>query len=179
LVVCGRRLQSEPDLANQATRSRLENAVARHACARLARALLEVYLWARERDGRPPHIVLDIDSTDDPTHGAQEGSAYHGYYGQHIAGTDVGPIRSVSARSWVVISIHPHQHKPADAAVRVVPRADHALVALQHCRLYAHAALGRADGQLELVLRRDVARVRRVMVPPRRDETAHMALAQG
>src|SRR5205823_2951158 len=24
------------------------------------------------------------DSTDDPTHGAQEGTAYHGYYGQHM-----------------------------------------------------------------------------------------------
>jgi hypothetical protein len=27
--------------------------------------------------------VLDLDGTDDPTHGAQEGSAYHGYYRQH------------------------------------------------------------------------------------------------
>jgi hypothetical protein len=28
--------------------------------------------------------VLDLDGTDDPTHGAQEGSAYHGYYRQHM-----------------------------------------------------------------------------------------------
>jgi len=28
--------------------------------------------------------VLDIDSTDDPTHGAQEGTAYHGYYRPHM-----------------------------------------------------------------------------------------------
>jgi Transposase DDE domain group 1 len=28
--------------------------------------------------------VLDLDRTDDPTHGAQEGSAYHGYYNQHL-----------------------------------------------------------------------------------------------
>ena len=34
--------------------------------------------------GRPARILLDIDSTDDPTHGHQEGSAYHGYYGQHM-----------------------------------------------------------------------------------------------
>jgi hypothetical protein len=80
-------------LASQPTNSRLENAVDRHACARLAHALLEVYLRAREQDGRPPQIVLDIDSTDDPTRGAaQEGTADHGYYGQHMAGTDVGPI---------------------------------------------------------------------------------------
>ena len=45
---------------------------------------LHVYLLQRARGGRPRHIVLDIDSTDDPTHGQQEGAAYHGYYGQHM-----------------------------------------------------------------------------------------------
>jgi hypothetical protein len=44
----------------------------------------EVYLREREREGIPTHIVLDLDGTADPTHGAQEGSAYHGYYRQHM-----------------------------------------------------------------------------------------------
>jgi hypothetical protein len=83
-LVCGRRPESDGDLASQPTLSRLENAVDRHACARLAHALLYTYLRAREQDGLPTHIVIDIDSTDDPTHGAQEGTAYHGYYGQHM-----------------------------------------------------------------------------------------------
>jgi len=83
-LMCGRRPQSEADLASQPTISRLENAVDRHACVRLAHALLDVYMRARERDGRPAHLLIDIDSTDDPTHGAQEGTAYHGYYGQHM-----------------------------------------------------------------------------------------------
>src|ERR687883_658581 len=83
-LVCGRRPESEADLASQPTLSRLENAVDRHACAQLAHALLAMYLRAREQDGRPAHLVIDIDSTDDPTHGAQEGTAYHGYYGQHM-----------------------------------------------------------------------------------------------
>ena len=83
-LVCGRRPESDRDLASQPTLSRLENAVDRHACGRLAHALLAVYLRAREQGGRPSHILLDIDSTDDPTHGAQEGTAYHGYYGQHM-----------------------------------------------------------------------------------------------
>ena len=83
-LVCGRRPESDPDLASQPTLSRLENAVDRHACGRLAHALLAVYLRAREQDGPPAHILLDIDSTDDPTHGEQEGSRYHGYYGQHM-----------------------------------------------------------------------------------------------
>ncbi len=82
-LVCGRLPASGPDLASQPTFSRLENAPSATACYRLAVALGEVYLRERERDGVPTHIVLDLDGTDDPTHGEQEGSAYHGYYRQH------------------------------------------------------------------------------------------------
>src|SRR6476619_1114443 len=83
-LVCGRLPDSDPDLASQPTFSRLENAFSARDCYRLAVALGEVYLAERERDGVPVHIVLDLDSTDDPTHGAQEGSAYHGYFRQHM-----------------------------------------------------------------------------------------------
>ena len=31
-----------------------------------------------------PRILLDLDGTDDPAHGEQEGVAYHGYYRQHM-----------------------------------------------------------------------------------------------
>jgi hypothetical protein len=31
----------------------------------------------------PPEIILDVDATDDPTHGQQTLSGYHGYYRQH------------------------------------------------------------------------------------------------
>jgi Transposase DDE domain group 1 len=86
-VVCGRR-PHEPtaDLASQPTLSRLENAVDRRACYRLARALVAIYLQQREgADGQAPtHVLLDLDSTADPTHGEQEGSRYHGYYQQHM-----------------------------------------------------------------------------------------------
>lgn len=75
----------DAELASQPTLSRLENAVNARACYRLAEALLEVYLAARERlTGSPTHLLLDRDATDDPTHGEQEGSAYHGYYRQHM-----------------------------------------------------------------------------------------------
>ncbi len=33
---------------------------------------------------RPSKIILDLDSTDDHTHGQQEFSFYHGYYRNHI-----------------------------------------------------------------------------------------------
>jgi hypothetical protein len=84
-LLCGRLPETDADdLASQPTFSRLENAVDRHACYRLAEALVEVYLYERERDGVPDRLVLDLDGTDDPTHGDQEGTAYHGYYHQHM-----------------------------------------------------------------------------------------------
>ena len=82
--VCGRLPVAGAALASQPTLSRLENAVDRTACYRLAVALGQVYLAERERVGRPTRILLDLDSTDDPTHGEQEGTAYHGYFGQHM-----------------------------------------------------------------------------------------------
>jgi hypothetical protein len=82
--VCGRLPESGADLASQPSLSRLENAVDSKACYRLALALLSTYLRERERTGRPRRILLDMDSTDDPTYGDQEGTAYHGYYRQHM-----------------------------------------------------------------------------------------------
>jgi hypothetical protein len=71
-------------LASQPTLSRLENAVDRKTCYRLAVALVELYLRERERDGVPTCIRLDLDGTDDPIYGTQEGGAYHGYFRQHM-----------------------------------------------------------------------------------------------
>ncbi len=54
-LVCGRRPESDADLASQPTMSRFENAVDRHACRALAHALLGVYLRARARWSPPAH----------------------------------------------------------------------------------------------------------------------------
>ena len=83
-LVCGRLPETGADLASQATFSRLENAVDRKACYRLAVALFGVYAAQRGRDGSPRRLLLDFDGTDDPVHGEQEGAAYHGYFGQHM-----------------------------------------------------------------------------------------------
>jgi hypothetical protein len=83
-LVCGRRPVSGVELASQPTFSRLENAVDRHAIEALAAVLVDVYVRERGRSGPPRHILLDLDGTDDPAHGSQEGVAYHGYYRQHM-----------------------------------------------------------------------------------------------
>ncbi len=49
-----------------------------HNPAAIARLLIDVFL---ESHARPPReIVLDLDATDDPLHGMQEGRFFHGYY---------------------------------------------------------------------------------------------------
>src|SRR6266478_326364 len=42
-----------------------------------------VDLFVRTRPQAPAEIILDVDATDDPTHGAQALSGYHGYFEQH------------------------------------------------------------------------------------------------
>jgi hypothetical protein len=83
-LVCGRLPDTGQDLASQPTFSRLENAVDWRTCYRLAMAIVEVYLRERGRQGAPRRILLDLDTTDDATYGKQEGTAYHGYYREHM-----------------------------------------------------------------------------------------------
>ncbi|HLZ22553.1 MAG TPA: IS1380 family transposase [Ktedonobacterales bacterium] len=83
-AVCGRWPESGADLASQPTLSRLENAIDRHTCEAMAEAVVALYIRERQRTGVPTHLVLDIDGTDDPIHGNQEGGAYHGFYREHM-----------------------------------------------------------------------------------------------
>jgi hypothetical protein len=84
-LVCGSLPESGADLESQPTISRLENAADARSCHRMASAIFELYLAERGKDGAAPKkVLLDFDSTDDPTHGDQEGSYYHGYYEQHM-----------------------------------------------------------------------------------------------
>jgi hypothetical protein len=50
----------------------------------VAKELLELYIRRRNTGDAPRKILLDFDSTDDPTHGEQVGTCYHGYYEQHM-----------------------------------------------------------------------------------------------
>jgi hypothetical protein len=83
-LVCGRLPDTDAPLASQPTFSRLDNAVSARVCYRIARALMLVYLRERAVDRTPTRILLEFDATDAPTHGKQEGTAYHGYYRQHM-----------------------------------------------------------------------------------------------
>ena len=45
------------------------------------RLLVDVFLQAHQE--APKEIILDLDATDDPLHGKQEGYFFHGYYGHY------------------------------------------------------------------------------------------------
>ena len=49
--------------------------------AAVDRMLVEVFLQAHRE--APKEIILDLDCTDDPLHGEQEGRFFHGYYGHY------------------------------------------------------------------------------------------------
>src|SRR5438876_8576212 len=49
-----------------------------HNPVAIKRLFLDLFLEAHER--APNEIILDLDATDDPVHGEQEGRFFHGYY---------------------------------------------------------------------------------------------------
>ena len=81
-IMSGRLPESGADLASQPTISRFENWITRRDLRRLADFLADLYI--RTHPGSPDWIVLDMDATDDPTHGNQQLSFFHGYYEQHM-----------------------------------------------------------------------------------------------
>jgi len=80
------RLPGDGPLASQPTLCRFENAVTIPALYRLTDFLVETgveRLRARHGGAVPARVTLDLDATDDPAHGHQQGVLFHGYYAQH------------------------------------------------------------------------------------------------
>lgn len=70
------------DLASQPTLSRFENAIERRELYRMGEALAEsvVERHARRLHRRARRITIDLDPTDDPTHGVQQLALFNGHY---------------------------------------------------------------------------------------------------
>lgn len=77
LPVAGQEL-----LASQPTITRLENHVSKQEVAAMRSRMVEEFI--NRYKVAPEEIVLDIDGWDDPTHGQQQLSCFHGYFGQHM-----------------------------------------------------------------------------------------------
>ena len=82
-IVADQKL-GEP-LGSQPTLSRWENAPSARSLVHLNDALLDQFIRLCGRQVRQRgEILLDIDSTDDPTHGQQQFSFFNGAYDQHM-----------------------------------------------------------------------------------------------
>ena len=81
-VTCDRLPQKDPDLASQPTMSRLENHVTEEDLARLRRFFVQKFIDSYST--APKELILDVDGWDDPAHGYQQLTFWHGYYDQRM-----------------------------------------------------------------------------------------------
>ena len=120
----GRLPQSGDDLASQPTLSRLENSVGVRELYQMSEVLVDLFVAGRDA---PRWVVLDIDATDDPTHGQQQLALYHGLYRKHCylplvvtARADGGPDQLLAT---VLRSGHSHAGSGSVAVLsRIVAR---------------------------------------------------------
>lgn len=80
-IACGRTPLSGAELGSQPTMSRLENSIRRTTLYRMGKVFVDSFLDSYRRP--PKKIVIDIDDTDDPTHGAQQMSLFNAYYDEY------------------------------------------------------------------------------------------------
>ncbi len=116
------RSPNDPPLASQPTLSRFENLINIRSLKNLRDVFIDQFIASFAVP--PKHVTLDMDAVDDPTHGAQQLSLFHGYFDQY----QYFPLLTTCAETdhFLVVSLRP-------GAV--------------------HAALG-ADDDLEYVVRR-------------------------
>lgn len=77
-ISCEKLPLSGSPLASQPTMSRFENTPSSTTLYRIARAFVDEFI---DSYATPPEgIILDIDDTDDPTHGSQQMTLFNGYH---------------------------------------------------------------------------------------------------
>lgn len=83
-MACSDRDVDGGALASQPSLSRFENRAAERGLAMAKRVPLARFIHRyKRRFARPRSLTLDLDTTDDPTHGQQELSFFNGYYGTY------------------------------------------------------------------------------------------------
>lgn len=132
-------------LASQPTLSRFENAVGRADLLRMANTLGEAVIdrHRRRRGRRTRQITIDFDVTHDPTHGQQELSFYHGFYGAHCYLPLIGTLQ---------FDDEPHQYLYAAVLRSGRSGAAHGLIAILR---RSFASLRRAFPRARLRVRLD------------------------
>lgn len=80
-LACGRSIRDQQGLASQPTLSRFEHSVAARQLVAMGRTIeAAVIRQLKRRHHRARLITIDLDPTDDPTHGQQDFSFFNGHY---------------------------------------------------------------------------------------------------
>jgi hypothetical protein len=87
-----------------------------HNPTAIKRLLVDLFLDAHAR--RPREIILDLDATDDPVHGEQEGRFFHGYYDCYC----YLPLYVFCGRHLLAAKLRPASMDAAAGAVQEVAR---------------------------------------------------------
>lgn len=135
-VACGRLPISGEELASQPTISRLENSVRKTDLYRIARAFVDGFLASYASP--PEAIILDLDDTDDTTHGAQQLSLFNGYFDEHC----FLPLHIYEGRSGKLITtvLRPGRRPSGKQIVAILKRVViHIRKAWPHVQIFVRA----------------------------------------
>jgi hypothetical protein len=109
----------------------------------IKRLLVDQFLEAHER--APSEIILDLDATDDPVHGDQEGRFFHGYYDCYC----YLPLYVFCGRHLLAAKLRPASMDAAAGAVEEVARiVAHIRRRWPHARILVRADSGFAREEL-------------------------------
>lgn len=129
--VLGENRQRQEDkgkaLAGKSTLNRLEltpaeaNSDSRYKKIVAREVAIEDYFideWVRSLGAGSTEVILDLDRTDDPVHGQQEGRFFHGYYDEYC----YTPLY-IFAGDWpVVAALHTAEKEHLDEVLRLVAK---------------------------------------------------------
>ena len=125
-LLVGRDPMQGEDLASQPTLSRFENSVGRKELFRMGEALADTVIERhRKRLGdRARLITIDLDPTDDPTHGAQQLTFFNWYYDTYCYLPMVGFLTfNQEAEQYLVTAVlHPGKAPGSAGAVGILRR---------------------------------------------------------
>jgi hypothetical protein len=101
-LLAGRNVD-DPDLASQPTLSRFENMIDIPSLKRLRDVFIDQFIASFE--AAPTQLTFDLDAIDDPTHGHQQLSLFHGYFDQYQYFPTF--ITSADTDQFVMLSLRP------------------------------------------------------------------------
>lgn len=128
-------VEQDDELASASTLCRWENEASRQAAWIVHEWWLQQFIASHATP--PAELVLDLDATDDPLHGQQEGAFFHGYYaqycflplyvfcGERLLVAYLRPSNiDVARHAWAIVALLVKGLRQAWPTVRIIVRAD-------------------------------------------------------